>query len=137
PVGRARHLREVACWDENARRQRLRRHVPVEGVVTQAEVECRSAQGPLVLCEYASGCRVLQEFKRRRPDRDRSGDSIPKCIGYGVVDLVGVRITARTPKVVPLIREAGLEVMCARYIRRAEATVVFGEIPPGISRASH
>ena len=54
-----------------------------------------------------------------------------------MVDLVGVRITARTPKVVPLIREAGLEIMCSRYIRRAEAAVVFGDKPPGITTGPH
>src|SRR5207249_4354564 len=100
PVGRVLYLREVARWYENTRRQRLRWYVPVQGVVTQAEVECRSAQGPLILREYASGCRVLQVFERRRPDRDRTGVSIQKCIGYGVVDLVGVVVPAGASQVV-------------------------------------
>ena len=54
-----------------------------------------------------------------------------------MVDLVDVRIPARASKVVPLIREARFEIMCPRHVRRAEAGIVFGDKPSGITAGPH
>src|SRR5262249_25719018 len=99
------------CGYENTRRERLRGHIPIETVVPQAEVESGSSESPLVLGKQASGCRLLQEFKLRRPDLDRTWRSVANCVRDRMVDLFGVCIPAGAPKVVSLKREAGLQIM--------------------------